>query len=114
MKNLVALLCMVSALVGSVYSIKCYSCESRNSPTCDEKVINCEHRCVTESTEYFKKKVLSMSIEKGCIDDYTNEICGREIQMWDTRWRVKFISKCCDTNLCNTDGYAYEKNKKRI
>ncbi|KAM4016132.1 uncharacterized protein ACNLHF_002586 isoform 2-T2 [Anomaloglossus baeobatrachus] len=105
MKTLVALLCMVSALVGSVYSIKCYSCYSKNSPTCDdEKVINCEH----------KYKDLSTVLRKGCITDYSNINCGRTQLFWYPDRKYETFMSCCDRNLCNTEGFAYGKNKKRI
>ncbi|XP_077113485.1 uncharacterized protein LOC143768717 isoform X2 [Ranitomeya variabilis] len=41
MKNLVALLCVISALVGSVFSYRCMSGVSYNSTTCNVSEIEC-------------------------------------------------------------------------
>ncbi|KAM4016133.1 uncharacterized protein ACNLHF_002586 isoform 3-T3 [Anomaloglossus baeobatrachus] len=77
MKTLVALLCMVSALVGS-------------------------------------DKDLSTVLRKGCITDYSNINCGRTQLFWYPDRKYETFMSCCDRNLCNTEGFAYGKNKKRI
>ncbi|KAM4014683.1 uncharacterized protein ACNLHF_001473 isoform 2-T3 [Anomaloglossus baeobatrachus] len=50
MKNLVALICLISTFVLSVFSSKCYSGFSRNSTTCNVSEIEClGDRCMTAS-----------------------------------------------------------------
>ncbi|KAM4014840.1 uncharacterized protein ACNLHF_001577 [Anomaloglossus baeobatrachus] len=107
MKNLVALLCMVLAFVGSVYSVECYSCDSENSPTCDEKVITCENRCMTQSTEYFNDENSPTEIRKGCTNDDSETNCGKKIEGNSTNGKSEITMSCCDSNLCNTDDLAF-------
>ncbi|KAM4016588.1 uncharacterized protein ACNLHF_002856 isoform 1-T3 [Anomaloglossus baeobatrachus] len=107
MKTLVALLCMVSVLVGSVYSVRCYFCVSKNSPTCDPTIIACKHRCMTQSTHNFNDKNVPMVLLKGCTTDNSAINCGKKIEEKSSNGKSETFMSCCSRNLCNTDGYAF-------
>ncbi|KAM4016942.1 uncharacterized protein ACNLHF_003099 [Anomaloglossus baeobatrachus] len=108
MKNLVALLCLISALVGSGFSGQCKSCDCDVPSNCKETVVNCTtDRCMTSSLWRFNEEHGNMvkRIQRGCeafmwcginlSDDYGPNI-------------VRLTHRCCPGPLCNTDGYAYK------
>ncbi|KAM4016496.1 phospholipase A2 inhibitor gamma subunit B-like [Anomaloglossus baeobatrachus] len=103
MKNLVALLCMISALVGSVSCIRCYSCESRTSTKCNVSETECfGNRCMT-ACQYFKvgEKEFT-SIYRGCAND---TLCGTKGSGIVENMMFRFHLTCCTGELCNTAQY---------
>ncbi|XP_075183496.1 uncharacterized protein LOC142255930 [Anomaloglossus baeobatrachus] len=104
MKNLVALLCMVSALVGSVFSHKCYSGMSRMSKTCNVTENEClGDRCMTISQHIFNDGMQFWSIMKGCANE---TVCGANTsEAAAEKIKFQFHSNCCSGEFCNTDEY---------
>ncbi|CAJ0947463.1 unnamed protein product [Ranitomeya imitator] len=103
MKNLVVLVCVTSALVGSVFSYKCYSCFSRNSTTCNETETEClGDRCMTGSQHAYNNGTVYNSILKGCANE---TLCGAKGSAVMENVKYRFYMNCCTGNLCNTDGY---------
>ncbi|KAM4015770.1 uncharacterized protein ACNLHF_002387 [Anomaloglossus baeobatrachus] len=103
MKNLLALLFMISAFVVSVFSYKCNSCFSRNSTTCNESQIEClGDRCMTASQFYDKEGDVYKSILKSCANE---TLCGTNGSVAIVNVIFRFYANCCTGNLCNTDGY---------
>ncbi|KAM4015197.1 phospholipase A2 inhibitor and Ly6/PLAUR domain-containing protein-like [Anomaloglossus baeobatrachus] len=108
MKNLVALLCLISASIGSVFSHKCYSCWSRNSTICKEIEIDCLGAdCMTASqtVKLYGKEHYAMF--KGCSNE---TLCGAEGSGVVDQVEFKFLAHCCIGDLCNKQGYDPPKN----
>ncbi|KAM4016932.1 uncharacterized protein ACNLHF_003088 [Anomaloglossus baeobatrachus] len=106
MKNLVALLCMISALVGSVFSVKCKYCEG-SSPNCKETVIDCPtDGCMTTSEWMFFRGEVKKFLLKGCkIATY----CGRNNSDVSGTIMLKSIDTCCNSDMCNNGTYAFKE-----
>ncbi|KAM4014906.1 phospholipase A2 inhibitor NAI-like [Anomaloglossus baeobatrachus] len=103
MKNLLALLFMISAFVVSVFSYKCYSCFSLNSTTCNESQIEClGDRCMTASQFYDREGDVFKSIFKSCANE---TLCGTNGSAASENVMFRFHANCCTGNLCNTDRY---------
>ncbi|KAM4016263.1 phospholipase A2 inhibitor and Ly6/PLAUR domain-containing protein-like [Anomaloglossus baeobatrachus] len=105
MKNLVALLCMMSALVLSALSYKCYSSLCRKSTTCDGSEDECfGDRCMTMSQHlYLGEDGRDIkSILKGCANE---TVCRMKGSSNAKNFTFRNYVKCCDGNLCNTDDY---------
>ncbi|XP_077113482.1 phospholipase A2 inhibitor and Ly6/PLAUR domain-containing protein-like [Ranitomeya variabilis] len=103
MKNLVALLCVISALVVSVSSYKCYSGFSRNSTTCDESETEClGNRCMTVCQYSDYNGRMFKSIMKGCANE---TMCGANGSATVEHIKYRFHVNCCTGDLCNSDGY---------
>ncbi|KAM4016943.1 phospholipase A2 inhibitor and Ly6/PLAUR domain-containing protein-like [Anomaloglossus baeobatrachus] len=103
MKNLVTLLYMISALVVSASSYKCYSCFSTNSTTCKESEVEClGDRCMTCS-QYVKRTNMFRSILKSCANE---TMCGTNGSLAMENVKYRFSAKCCTGHLCNTDRYG--------
>ncbi|KAM4016850.1 phospholipase A2 inhibitor 31 kDa subunit-like [Anomaloglossus baeobatrachus] len=108
MKNLVALLCMISALAGSVFSYKCHFCYSPNSTTCNQTEIECiGGKCMTACQFFCNGKNTYKSIYKGCANDTLCGSNGIVIPHKDVKYR--FHLNCCSGPLCNTDKYNFPK-----
>ncbi|KAM4016947.1 uncharacterized protein ACNLHF_003102 [Anomaloglossus baeobatrachus] len=103
MKNLVALLCLISALVGSAVSSKCYYGFSPNSTTCNVSEIEClGDRCMTASQYSYNNGRVFNSIMKGCANE---TMCGAVGSASVGLLEYRFHMNCCNWSLCNTDGY---------
>ncbi|KAM4016425.1 phospholipase A2 inhibitor gamma subunit B-like isoform 2-T2 [Anomaloglossus baeobatrachus] len=103
MKNLVALLCMISALVGSASSYKCYSGFSPNSTTCKQSEIEClGNRCMTACQYVIRGGNMFKSILKSCANE---TMCGTNGSVATENIMYRFYAKCCTGHLCNTDEY---------
>ncbi|XP_077113483.1 phospholipase A2 inhibitor and Ly6/PLAUR domain-containing protein-like [Ranitomeya variabilis] len=104
MKNLVALLCVISALVGSVLSsYRCMSGVSYNSTTCNVSEIEClAAGCMIVSQYFYINGTFLKSIYKGCANE---SICGLQGSVRYEHVIYRFYANCCSGNLCNTDGY---------
>ncbi|XP_075184724.1 uncharacterized protein LOC142256747 isoform X2 [Anomaloglossus baeobatrachus] len=103
MKNLVTLLCMISALVVSALTYKCYSGFSSNSTTCKESEVEClGNRCMTASQYVDRKGNVFKSILKSCANE---TFCGTNGSVAIKNAMYRFYVKCCTGHLCNTDGY---------
>ncbi|XP_075183701.1 uncharacterized protein LOC142256076 isoform X2 [Anomaloglossus baeobatrachus] len=103
MKNLVASLCLISALVVSALSYKCYSCFATNSTKCNASEIEClGNRCMTTSQYYDRKVNMFKSILKSCANE---TMCGTNGSAAMDNIKYRFYAKCCTGDLCNTDGY---------
>ncbi|XP_069597014.1 phospholipase A2 inhibitor and Ly6/PLAUR domain-containing protein-like [Ranitomeya imitator] len=108
MKNLVALLCVISALVGSVFSYRCMSGVSYNSTTCNVSEIEClAAGCMTVCQFVYVDGHYFKSIYKGCANE---SICGLRGSAFHERVILRFYAKCCTGDLCNTDGYDLPKD----
>ncbi|KAM4016004.1 uncharacterized protein ACNLHF_002515 [Anomaloglossus baeobatrachus] len=117
MKNLVALLCLISALVGSAFSGKCRSCDCVVPSNCKETVINCStNGCMTVSEWMYFNEDFEKKIWKGCEDSMR---CGVKRSEDSGIYIYKSKYNCCTGDSCNTDGYAFtgleslEKSLKR-
>ncbi|KAM4016938.1 uncharacterized protein ACNLHF_003094 [Anomaloglossus baeobatrachus] len=107
MKNLVALLCIISALVGSVFSYKCFSCFSPNSTTCNQSESEClGDRCMTASQYTFNGEVEFKSLIKACANE---TLCGIKGAIARENVKFRFFVHCCTGNLCNTDKYELQE-----
>ncbi|KAM4015638.1 phospholipase A2 inhibitor and Ly6/PLAUR domain-containing protein-like [Anomaloglossus baeobatrachus] len=107
MKTLVALLCTISALAGSVFSYKCYSCMCRNSTKCQETVTEClGDRCMAASQYYYVNGKELKSFYKGCANETLCEKKGSGVIK-----NVKFFMEtlCCIGELCNNQVYELPK-----
>ncbi|KAM4015052.1 phospholipase A2 inhibitor 31 kDa subunit-like [Anomaloglossus baeobatrachus] len=103
MKNLVALLCVISALVGSVFSNKCHLCWSHNSTTCNVTETEClGDRCMTASQYFNADKTVFKSIYKGCANDTLCETKGSGMV---EKLNFRFYAHCCTGDLCNNQTY---------
>ncbi|KAM4015768.1 uncharacterized protein ACNLHF_002385 isoform 2-T2 [Anomaloglossus baeobatrachus] len=103
MKNLVTLLCLISALVVSASTYKCYSGFSINSTKCNESEIEClGDRCMTASQYLDRKGYMFKSILKSCANE---TMCGTNGSVAIENVKYRFYAKCCTGHLCNTDGY---------
>ncbi|KAM4016934.1 uncharacterized protein ACNLHF_003090 [Anomaloglossus baeobatrachus] len=103
MKNLVTLLCMISALLSSAFSYKCYSGFSGNSTTCKESEIEClGNRCMTTCQYLDRKEDVFKSILKSCANE---SLCGTNGSVAIGHIIFRFYAKCCTGHLCNIDGY---------
>ncbi|KAM4016048.1 uncharacterized protein ACNLHF_002544 isoform 2-T2 [Anomaloglossus baeobatrachus] len=107
MKNLVALLCMVSALVGSVISSQCYFCESRNSTICNASKTEClGDECMTVSQHVTltptENKTLNGVKCLSCLRFDTLEECKTDVVMNCTG----SMTRCLDyrATMMNPDG----------
>ncbi|KAM4015193.1 uncharacterized protein ACNLHF_001840 [Anomaloglossus baeobatrachus] len=103
MKNLVALLCMISALVGSVMSFRCYSCESLTSAKFNMSEIEClGSQCMTASQYFRSGEKVFKAVYKGCAN---GTLCGMKGSEVMENIAYRFYVNCCTGELCNTDGY---------
>ncbi|XP_075185166.1 phospholipase A2 inhibitor NAI-like [Anomaloglossus baeobatrachus] len=103
MKNLVALLFMISAFAVSVVSSKCYSCFSPNTTTCNETEVEClGDQCMTASQFINRDGDVFKSILKSCANE---TLCGTKGSVAVENSMFRFLANCCIGNLCNTDGY---------
>ncbi|KAM4016421.1 uncharacterized protein ACNLHF_002752 isoform 2-T3 [Anomaloglossus baeobatrachus] len=104
MKNLVALVCVIFALVYSVFSYQCYSSFCRNSTTCDENVTEClGDRCMTACQYADLNGSHYRSIMKGCANE---TVCGANgLGASEGKFKFQFHANCCSGNSCNTDVY---------
>ncbi|KAM4015473.1 uncharacterized protein ACNLHF_002143 [Anomaloglossus baeobatrachus] len=106
MKKLVALLCLISALVGSVFSIKCKYCEG-SSPNCKETVTDCPtDGCMTTSKWMFYYGEVEKFLLKGC--KIANS-CGMNISDESRTTMHKSIYTCCNGDMCNNGTYAFKE-----
>ncbi|KAM4014874.1 uncharacterized protein ACNLHF_001607 [Anomaloglossus baeobatrachus] len=112
MKNLVTLLCVIAALVGSVFSYKCYSCQSDNSTTCAVTTVNClSSRCVTACQLFGVDNDNIYSIYKGCANEI---LCGTNGSAVAESLNYRMNVQCCSGHLCNHHRYKLPKiNLKR-
>ncbi|KAM3923127.1 phospholipase A2 inhibitor NAI-like [Leptodactylus fuscus] len=100
MKNLLALLCIVHALVTSVFSGKCKSCKSQTS-TCEESEIECgKNQCMTLIRNLERDGVEIKSIEKGCGNE---RICQTKESITLGNLKYQRYAHCCIGDLCNND-----------
>ncbi|KAM4016138.1 phospholipase A2 inhibitor and Ly6/PLAUR domain-containing protein-like [Anomaloglossus baeobatrachus] len=107
MKNLVAFLYILSALVISVFSHKCYSCVSSNSTTCNQTEIEClGPRCMTASQYFILNGTLSESMFKGCANE---TLCKDKGMGKGKNTEYQFSSECCTGTLCNKDTFEHPK-----
>ncbi|KAM4016426.1 uncharacterized protein ACNLHF_002756 [Anomaloglossus baeobatrachus] len=108
MKDLVALLCMISALGSSVFSYKCYSCLATNSTKCNEtQQFEClGDRCMTCSQLFYNGEKMFKSFYKGCANE---SLCGAEGSDLMENVKYRFYTTCCTGELCNTDKYNLPK-----
>ncbi|KAM4016134.1 uncharacterized protein ACNLHF_002587 [Anomaloglossus baeobatrachus] len=103
MKNLVALLFMISVLVIPAFSKKCHFCESCTT-TCEKET---EVECGTKRCMTYSKYVVvhytnpDITFRKGCADE---SLCERGKK---SRTMSEEIVHCCSKNLCNTQGFEY-------
>ncbi|KAM4016136.1 uncharacterized protein ACNLHF_002589 [Anomaloglossus baeobatrachus] len=105
MKKLVALLCLISALVSSAFSIQCRYCHNP-STYCKETVINCPTDiCMANSLWTYEHGNLIKMFWKGCGDEKS---CGMERLENSGMDMYKISIKCCTSDLCNTHPYAYK------
>ncbi|KAM4014733.1 uncharacterized protein ACNLHF_001508 [Anomaloglossus baeobatrachus] len=103
MKNLVALLCMISALTGSVISHRCHYCESRNSTTCEESETEClGNRCMTGSQHLKLNGTQFNEIYKGCANE---SLCGINGSLVVANTPYQFSVHCCSGDLCNNQKF---------
>ncbi|KAM4015089.1 phospholipase A2 inhibitor NAI-like [Anomaloglossus baeobatrachus] len=103
MKNLVALLCMISALVVLVSCFRCYSCESRNSTKCNVSDTEClGNRCMTVCQYFYSGGKEFKSIYRGCAND---TLCGIKGEEMMENVKFRFHVTCCTGELCNTAQY---------
>ncbi|KAM4015763.1 protein RoBo-1-like [Anomaloglossus baeobatrachus] len=103
MKSLVTLLCIISALVVSVISYKCYYCVSPNSTTCQESETQClGNRCITASQYFNVGGHTFNSIYKGCANE---TLCGTNGSAVVGNMTFRFYPHCCIGDLCNSQGY---------
>ncbi|KAM4016498.1 uncharacterized protein ACNLHF_002795 [Anomaloglossus baeobatrachus] len=103
MKNLVALLCLISTLVGPVFSYKCYSCMSPNITTCNASVTEClGGRCCTVSQYFLFGDKYFKSIFKGCANE---TLCGAKGAGMVNTMKYRFYAKCCHGDFCNNQTY---------
>ncbi|XP_075184768.1 phospholipase A2 inhibitor 31 kDa subunit-like [Anomaloglossus baeobatrachus] len=111
MKNLVALLCMISALVISVISFRCYSCLSRTSEKCNVSETEClGNRCMTACQYFYNGGKECKSIYKGCAND---TLCGIKAEEIMENIRFRFHAICCTGELCNTAQYELAEEDPR-
>ncbi|KAM4016047.1 phospholipase A2 inhibitor and Ly6/PLAUR domain-containing protein-like isoform 1-T1 [Anomaloglossus baeobatrachus] len=112
MKNLVALLCMVSALVGSVISSQCYFCESRNSTICNASKTEClGDECMTVSQHVTLNGSVCNAIYKGCAN---KTLCGPDGELVVGNTTYLFSGRCCTGDLCNTQEYESPTENKTL
>ncbi|KAM4015090.1 uncharacterized protein ACNLHF_001776 isoform 1-T1 [Anomaloglossus baeobatrachus] len=111
MKNLVALLCMISALVISVSCFRCYSCESRTSTKCNVSETEClGNRCMT-ACQYFKVGGKEFtSTYRGCAND---TLCGTKGSGIVENAKFRFHAICCTGELCNNATYEFLEEDPR-
>ncbi|KAM4015055.1 uncharacterized protein ACNLHF_001743 isoform 1-T1 [Anomaloglossus baeobatrachus] len=103
MKNLFALLFMISTLAVSVFSYKCYSCMCRNSTKCKETEIEClGNRCMTASQRVKNNGKLQKEMYKSCANE---TLCGTKGAMVVGNSTLRFYASCCDGEFCNNKGY---------
>ncbi|KAM4016500.1 uncharacterized protein ACNLHF_002797 isoform 2-T2 [Anomaloglossus baeobatrachus] len=104
MKNLVAFLCMIFALVVTVFSFKCKACRCNNI-TCDEFEVQCNRdMCMTESTYHSSKGSSYQRLQKGCANPFA---CGSKRSDDRQSGIFRMSVKCCKGYLCNNDKYDY-------
>ncbi|XP_048023144.1 lymphocyte antigen 6B-like [Megalobrama amblycephala] len=79
------------------YSLKCYSCSSALTASCDAKEETCangSYKCQTTLAEQSAGPIKLSSINKGCADQ-----CDPGTQTLPTGGTVTV--HCCGTDLCN-------------
>ncbi|XP_069598762.1 protein RoBo-1-like [Ranitomeya imitator] len=103
MKNLVTFLCMISALVGSVFSYKCNSCMCPNSTKCEVSETEClGDRCMIVSQYFCFGDKLFKSFYKGCANE---TLCGTKGTGSVEMMKFRFHVYCCTGDLCNNQEY---------
>ncbi|XP_071969221.1 protein RoBo-1-like [Engystomops pustulosus] len=104
MKNLVFMTCVLSALVVSVFSFRCYSYSTKNSTTCNKdkmEVVDClGEKCVKACQYFYNGITVFESVFYGCAID---GLCETNGQSSGENLRYRFLATCCDTELCNDD-----------
>ncbi|XP_077098192.1 ly6/PLAUR domain-containing protein 2-like isoform X2 [Siphateles boraxobius] len=81
------------------YSLKCYSCTSETSASCEAKVETCEAG-VSQCSSIKVKSSTGSGINKGCASEcvpVTVTIAG-----------VTTTKSCCNTDLCNAADGVYK------
>ncbi|XP_048036354.1 beta-cardiotoxin CTX23-like [Megalobrama amblycephala] len=79
------------------YSLKCYSCSSALTASCEAKEETCpvgSSKCLTSTVEQSVGSTKVSAITKGC-----SEICDPGTHQLPTGGTVTV--RCCDTDLCN-------------
>ncbi|KAM4015054.1 uncharacterized protein ACNLHF_001742 [Anomaloglossus baeobatrachus] len=103
MKNLVAILYIVSALVVLVLSLNCYSGFSSKSTKYNESEIECMgDRCMAASQYIFINGSVFNSFLKGCANE---TMCGAKGSASVGSLRYRFNVNCCTGYLCNSGEY---------
>ncbi|KAM4016005.1 uncharacterized protein ACNLHF_002516 [Anomaloglossus baeobatrachus] len=114
MKNLVDFLCIISALVISVFSFTCRFCRSYNI-TCNETEAECNNLCMTESIYYYSNLLEGISykrLQKGCANPH---VCGKKRSADRESGKFRMSMNCCVGDLCNNDEYDFlEEIQKEI
>ncbi|XP_075134200.1 phospholipase A2 inhibitor gamma subunit B-like [Leptodactylus fuscus] len=106
MKILLALLCMFSALVCSVFSILCFSCASFNSTTCNTTKVECMgDTCMSCYQKFQVGNNTMLSMLKGCSTD----VCNNTGMATQDEMNYRFTANCCKGPLCNNDTFALPK-----
>ncbi|KAM4014876.1 uncharacterized protein ACNLHF_001609 [Anomaloglossus baeobatrachus] len=103
MKNPVVLLYVISALVVSVLSYKCYYVFSPNSTTSEESEIECiGNRCMTACQYGHNHKDEFKSLYKNCANE---SLCGTKGSLALENVNFNLFVHCCNGSLCNTEKY---------
>ncbi|XP_069597304.1 uncharacterized protein [Ranitomeya imitator] len=112
MKNLVALFCVISALLTSVESLVCKSCLNRNGDSCNtEEFVNCgdSSRCCTVSGFTRYNSTTTQFIHKGCEHNLPS---GQFLRIASEEFVCQSYVNCCEEDNCNPDYYIPVDNEK--
>ncbi|KAM4016008.1 uncharacterized protein ACNLHF_002517 isoform 2-T5 [Anomaloglossus baeobatrachus] len=105
MKDLVALLFMISVLVVSAFSIKCKFCESSNF-TCEEETeVECGTKRCMAHWKYRHYERCDITFRKGCADE---SLCRMRPTIPGMPYELVYY---CSSDLCNTHGFEYINNR---
>ncbi|KAM4016049.1 uncharacterized protein ACNLHF_002545 isoform 1-T3 [Anomaloglossus baeobatrachus] len=111
MKNLVTLICVIFALVSSVFSYKCYSAFCYNATKCDLSEIESHgYPCRTTSQYDEFYGMIGRAILKGFTPEAACGIIGLAASL---KYKIHFRVKCCFEDYCNTDGFCLPKEDTR-
>ncbi|KAM4015472.1 uncharacterized protein ACNLHF_002142 [Anomaloglossus baeobatrachus] len=101
MKNLVALLFMISVPVVSAFLIKCNFCKS-DKPSCFVTEVDCcTKRCMTLTKLIRTDEGAKITFMKGCANE---TLCQMKNPL---PWMSQEHARCCSGELCNTDRFGY-------
>ncbi|XP_063292393.1 phospholipase A2 inhibitor gamma subunit A1-like [Pelobates fuscus] len=112
MASVIILLCMLSSLLSTVYSVKCVDCSYRNGVTCEneDNIVDCSDAgCVTISESCLINNYMVPSIKKGCADGITESqvLAVNDKDQLKTTVNIEF----CNEELCNKGTpFAYVDN----